>query len=399
MADSAASTIIFSELTGEKRSILLRGSALPFRPTTWSVLQKLVTTWNGGNSQATQHVLGPQDPPADWEGSWHRTLLGKLPAMFQGDGGTLTPIILPVDLRDLFDDFCRKGRLLSVKWTSTDGVGAGRPDLVRTGRIARIDFPHHRVDDIGWKMNFEWTGRGGSSQKVVASRDGNIVAAAQQIVAAANDLNAKALRASLLAKNATIPRSANFLSLGQLEALTQLPNNLLTGFLRSITRVTGQLGQLGDIILQAKAIPAQLSNTALMFANNATAQANQFADALDRTPVELLTSKTQTADVTRAARYFWQTHGAAQVVARAARAMRTRITSPTMRASAQATRTIIAVHVVKQTETLMSLSVRYYGNPDHADAIARSNRLPWHTISVAPGKVLIIPVLATSQQV
>lgn len=399
MADNAASTIVISELTGEKRSILLRGSALPFRPTTWSVMQKVVTTWNNGNAQATQQVLGPQDPPVDWEGSWHRTLLGKLPAMFQGDGGELIPIVLPVDLRDLFDDICRKGRLLSVKWTSTDGVGAPRPDLVRTGRIQRIDYPHQRVDDIGWKMNFEWTGRGGATQKVVASRDGNIVAAAQQIVAAANDLTAKALRASLLAKNAAIPRGTNFLSLGQLESLTQLPNNLLTSFLRSLTQVTSQLGQLGDIILQVRAIPAQLSNTALMFANNATAQANQFRDALDRTPVELLTSKTQTADVTRAARYFWQTHDSAGLVARHARAMKVRITSPTMRTSAQATRTIVAIHVSHQAETLMALSSFYYGTPDHSDAIARANHLPWHTVSVDRGKILVIPVLATSQQV
>lgn len=375
------------------RTVELRGSGQPFRPATWKGIQKVVTTYFPGSPEATQQVLGAQDAPSEFEGMWRRTLLGRTPAMVTDQGGAPSPIVLPADLRELFDDIRARGRRLRVTWAATDGVGAQRPPMVREGRLAEFTVPHDRQDDIGWTMKFDWAGRGGTRQKVVATREGELVAFVNDVQAKANAATAAALRASLVAQHAAVPLGPTRFTLGQLEQLVDAPNKLLQSFVRSLTQVTSQLKQVGDIATKARNLPAQLANTSIAFARNTVAIANQFHDTTDRTPVELNAASNQLADLTRSTSYFWQTADAAHGVARSATQLRHGVTSSSLRSGGHQTRTILAVHIIRQGETLSSISFKYYQSTDYAGKIARANGLPWTTVDEFPRPQLIIPVL------
>lgn len=395
---SNSSTLVVQELLddgAQGRSVELRGSGLPFRPASWKASQRVVTTWYPGNPEGAQQVLGPQEMPSEWEGMWRRTLLGRTPAMLV-DGGSSQPIVFPSTLRELFDDIRIRGRRLRVVWSSTDGAGTQIAPIVREGRLAEFESPVDRQDDIAWRMRFDWAGRGGAQQRVVATRGGGLASAVTGVQAASDAATAAAVQAQLVARKASVPLGPTRFSLGQLEQLVDAPNKLLTGYTRSLTQLTSQLNQVAGIALKARALPAQLANTAIAFARNSVALANQFHDALARRPAELNALSTQLADLTRSTTYFWQATDAAHQVAAASARLRKSVTSSSLRAGTQSTTTTLKVHVVKQGETLSSIAVFYYGNPDEAWQIARANRLPWTTTNKFPRRTLIIPVLSSS---
>lgn len=392
------SAVVIEELSGQKRKLELRGPALPFPGATWKGKQKLVTTWNNGNSEeATQHVLGAEDPPVEWEGLWKRTQMGHAPSYLSEAGGSPSPIVSPSFLRDTVDDIARKGQRLRVTWSvidSVNGANIGRP-LTREGRISDYEFPHDRMTDIHWKITFEWVGRG-EQPHVVSTRDPEFSTAALQ--SAANEFAALAIgsRAIRDARGLRLSaaNSATSLSLGQLENLTQAPNKLLTGVTRSIQRIVNQVKQVATIINKARKVPLQLANTTVALARNTSAIVNQFTDEMSRRPPELNSYKAGLADLARSTSHFGKRVDAATIVSRRAQELRQRL-APAQRGSALVkAKTLQAVHVVKPGQTMSLISSIHYGVPDHAVDICRANKLKWTTV-VPPSNrpTLLIPVL------
>jgi len=395
---SEGSSVSIQELGGDKRLLELRGPGQPFKGATWKGTQKVITSWYPGNAiEATQQVLGPQEEPSEWEGEWNRTRLGRTPCLFVDGNGSQTKVVSPTFLNDVMDDFRIRGSKLRVTWTVVDDSGTPRASKVREGRLASFEVQVDTAYDFRWKAKFDWSGRGGTQQKVVATRDGDLDSSVRAMTSAYNDFVATAARAKLVTSRATLLKAPTTLSLGQLEQLTQVPIKLVEAALRPIGKATADLAQLGNIVASVRAIPFQIANAALARANDAIAVANQFHDKMARRPAELNTTKSSVSALTRASRYFWQTTGSAEQVAQQAQALKARLTSGGKHPNDVQPRRTVAIHVVKAGDTLPAISQQYFGTPDRATDIARANRLPWHQNALNLGRTLVIPLVDSNK--
>lgn len=411
MAPSSSVLIEEVKSSGKGRKVLLVGPSLPFQGATWGGRQALVTTWYPGNgTEATQHVMGPQLIPSAWEGIFRRTLMGKTPAVYTDENGAETKVNAPTFLRDVLEDIFTTGARLRVTWSQTRASDNRRFDLVREGRASDWDFPHDRVEDIAWKITFAWVSKGIEQQKAVALRDSDIAANFFELDSFQNELVASVETARIKNTKKGILNSASKLTLGQLEALAKAPSDLLKSVTRTLQRNINQIRRAVDVADKFRNAPYQTVNDFLNFCKNNVAVANQYYDQWSRAPAEQQTTKQSIADVTRAMVYFGQSSDDMRKVARSSQTSANNLDSQLSVAgprgdakstqSTQANRpgSILAVHIVKQGDSPLSISMRYYNNPDNALDILAANRLPINTIALKSGKILIIPVLGTNSQ-
>lgn len=401
---SDVSAVIIEELDGEHRKVTLSGPALPFQGASWKSHQNVVTRWYPGNgAQATQQVLGPSELPSSWEGMWRRTMMARYPSTVEDSGGVVQ-VTRPKTLRDVLDSIFFGGSRLRVSWITTgdeevkNGKQSFRDAIVREGRCTDWEFPHDRVHDIGWKFTFEWYGRGAVVQSVIATREADKPDIPAQVGQSLADVVAKINENRLMAANSRIPRSANSFSLGQLEALANYPKKLLGEFTRNLNKISSSFKQLTGIINTVRNLPFSLANGVVASLRNAKSVIHQFTDTFSRTPVELQTLSRQLRDLTRTTEYHGRVYEAAQLSARQLQQLESSVHRPTKAggngAGSIKSSTTIAVHIVKQGETLQTISRKYYGSPDHAVEIAKANKLPWHITNVDRGTPLVIPVLS-----
>jgi LysM repeat protein len=406
MSIGDSSSISIEQLDGDKRRVDLRGPALPFRGASWKTKQSIVTTWYPGNpAEATQQILGAQELPSSWEGMWHRTQMGKVPSrVYDGpEDGTGSPITHPTTLRDVLDEIFYSGSKLRVTWTVNTAEGNGpRNTITRIGRASDWEFPHDGVHDIAWKITFDWSGRGRTNQKVVATRDADANGANAALLAVLADASATAIGINkgktILGTRFKAPSTFN---LGQIESLANYPNVIVAEFARNVTKITSTFKQIAGIVNTVKNLPFSTTNTLLSSVRNTRSVCHTFIDAMTRTPVELQTTKRQVRDIVRAHIVYGDNVEAALRVARASQEYESKLLPVVgqnqggrvpAKKQAQA-RKLLAVHVVKEGDTLVALSQRYYNSPDHGADIAKANGLPWQTIKVDKGKTLVIPTL------
>jgi hypothetical protein len=385
------SALIIKELAGDEREIRLVGPALPFRPASWEGENGIVTTWYPGNGvEASQQVLGPRELPSDFEGMWRRTMLGRAPAVLV-DGGVETKLVHPMDLCNVFDDIRIRGNRLRVTWAAVDGTGADRGKIVREGRLQKFTMSPDRVDDIAWKMHFEWYGRGGALQKVAVSREGDAIAALSAAKRAANALAGMQAVADLIK---SVPKSVNALTLGQLEQLAKLPLDLFNQVVREAQKIVSTIDRIGNLALKIRSLPFDIANSALAAAHNAISVANRFQDKISRLSPEQMATKRGAADVVRAAATFARGTDAARDMALQAYALKQK--TQQIVGKADGAKAMLGIHVVRQGETVSSIAAKWYGNADLTDPICRSNKLPLSAVS--PGRpTLVIPSLASQK--
>lgn len=395
MAD--VSTLVIEELAGQKRRLDLRGPSLPFMGASWKTHQQVVTTWNQGNAiEATQQVLGGQFVPSEWEGHWSRVLLGRVPALYS-EGGVIsqTNIVEPATLREVFESINLSGIRLRVRWVSMTSAGAIRT-IVREGRLTDFEANIDRITDIAWKMSFDWVGQGQSLQKVVATRAADRAAKANELAETTNLLAGYAALQKWISSNPRLPGSTKKGLIGQLQKLAAAPNAILEDVGRSMQRLTTQLSDLGDAIAAGRSVPAQLQGTGLQIARNTLAQVQKFRDDLTARPAELNTRDLELAAYTRAQRHFWGADVQARSVARKSVELTLSVSNPKLRSTQNTSdqqRMVLAVHRVKEGETLPTISRDFYGTAEHAVDIARANHLvPWQ-VRMPIGVAIIIPVL------
>jgi hypothetical protein len=414
-----SSTITIEELTaageGSPRKLVLRGPSMPFQGADWGGKNTLITTFYPGNTIGTQQDLGPQEMPSAWTGEWNRTLLGKSPVLYTDETGAEIAVINPWSLWDIFEDVFRKGAALRVTWSThgVESVGDVDPtlkvvnwDVVRDGRCAEWKYTPDRHVDVKWSFQFQWYGRGGEANRTASAKEDN------DLAAAANGLeNAMAFTKYLSKLRAAqikdgIRLSSHHLTLGQLEAIADAPNKLLTQYTRKLQAAVNDVKRVGNIVKKFRAMPYQLANTVTDFARNTTAIANQFVDEMGRTPPELLTNKRKVSDLMRAYTHFARQTEQSAINARRGREIEDRTrrfiaATPgaarvTVRESAaMRVGSIIGTYITKTGDTPQTVSKRFYnGSIDGALGILQANRLPWHTPTFERGKILIIPVLA-----
>jgi hypothetical protein len=399
-----SSTMTVEELVDDApgRLVLLSGAGLPVMGAAWGGKGNVITTWNPGNGRdGTQQTLGPQEIPSQWSGEWHRTTLPDSGCVFFDENGNSSKVNTPFFLSQTLEDIFRSGHLLRVTWSVNNTDVGESINLIRVGRASQWNFAFDRAQDIHWEITFDWKGRGDASENI-STRDDSIVAAGNEVSAALAQalLKAKALNLS--------SSSANSLSLGQLDALAGYPNALVKGITRSLQTVIDQFAQVGDIVSKLKSVPFAISNTVVDFAHNNVAVAKQFMDNMGRTPIELMTLKSNTSAVAHAGKLFFDTNDSVELAARLSAELERKFRLAAMQArqmrdlgaherSSNDENDIIGVYVTKEGDTPEKVSMRYYKNPDHGIDILRSNKLPYHQPKFRPGMPLIIPRLNTSQ--
>lgn len=398
------SSVIVEELGGRGLRIELRGAGLPLKGASWRGIQNVKTTWYPGNAnEATQQVLGPQEEPSDWEGEWNRTRLAKTPCLFF-DGQQEVKVVSPMFLWDAFDEIRIRGPKLRVTWIALDENGATRGTRTREGRLASFEAMPATVHDVPWKARFDWSGRGGAVQKVVATREGDLSSAVRGLMVSTNAIVGVAARSKAILKRvadaqaaaaATAPPigTSTFLSLGSLETLASAPTALVDAFMVPVNRVASDLGRIVEVTRQARTIPDQIYNSGKAMASGMKDASNRFKDELSRIPAELNSSRSEVSAFGRAQVYFGRVHDAAEDVSSDAAKMEERMSTGGRGMVNLTPRKTIEVHVVKSGDTMASISQRYYGTPDRAVDVARANRLPWHQRNLTPGRTLVIPVL------
>lgn len=403
---ATGSSVTIEVLTeGRDDIVTLRGPSLPFRGASWGGKQAVATTWYAGNPTATQQVFGPQEVPKEWEGIWRRTLMGKAPALYEKSGSS-TQITSPFALMTLLEEISREGHRLRVTWAAITRERTVR--FSRVGRIVEWDFPVDTVDDIHWKMKFEWMGRAGAEvPRVVSTRKSGFGEIVSVLDASVNE-TASIIDGSFTTTKVKIPKAANHLTLGQLEALANAPNKLLQGVLRSLQQQVSSIKRVVDIADKIRRTPLQLSNQILDFARNTVAIAAQFRWEIGREPAELHTYKNNVADLLRTSHYLARSTESISRSQTAALDFEQRANERALRTPGAATmrtkrgeathRDILGVHVVRTGDTPQSVSRKWYGSSDSYYVILRANRLSPTSAKLVVGRQLVIPLLVTGPQ-
>lgn len=161
MADPSA--FVMQELTGAKRTLELRGRALPYQPFTLEGKMRADVTWYPGNPTATVQMLGTEEAPTTINGMWKDRFIKSVDffgtraetpaavALFNGqqveDALALTQAVTQLRLG---------GQLLRVTWD----------EQVREGILIRFKETWRRREDVEWEMEFQWVSRGEPKQPV-----------------------------------------------------------------------------------------------------------------------------------------------------------------------------------------------------------------------------------------
>ena len=165
--------LIIQELTGPKRTIILRGASLPEETLRVGVEQRAEVKHYPGNPVGTLQVMGPSFLPTTLTGRWEDHFLAQdenyaelinFPAVapagragsqrtggasFQSGGAVPTGEARRArTLRDAMFKVCKSGMLVKLQWAS----------IARYGIVKRFEPEHEREEDIRFELEFIWIG-------------------------------------------------------------------------------------------------------------------------------------------------------------------------------------------------------------------------------------------------
>lgn len=399
---TAQSILVIEELpsqgTGQRLELI--GGGLPHQGTGWSGNQRLPTKWYVGATEASQQVLGPTELPSEWEGEWHRTMLGRSPATFVDESGQAQQVVRPHELAAAMDSFRLRGFKLRVTWSQGLSEGSGREmRMLREGRLEELTTKVTRAEDIFWTAKFTWMSRGAPSRNPLVrdSQDGLL----QSLAAMTRATDAVlAARAAIYSKT-LLPGSADGFSLDRIGKFNDDLVKQLDNFGRSVQRNALRLTNLIANVRKVAITPLTLADHALAIAQNTIGLCTSTIALISRTPPEVMSIDTRAKDVANAVRSM----GA---VSDAARDLR----SAALKFASQA-RTISGVRGTRDDrgaqvdiplgqgkqriyrarggDTPQRVSIIMYGTPDYGVSILRANHLSWYTVEFTPGQVLVIP--------
>lgn len=160
-----ATPFIIRELTGDQRTITLKGRSLPYRPFELTGTQRYSLDWYPGSPVGTMQVFGAKEETTTITGYWKDKFLGgdldfgSAPASVSSAGLEFVPeaneeVIVVNDerirtVRELaliVDDFRRKGQEVEVTWLN----------IARRGIMERFTQKWHNGHDLEWEISFAW---------------------------------------------------------------------------------------------------------------------------------------------------------------------------------------------------------------------------------------------------
>lgn len=401
----SGSVITIEELTGAKRRLELFGPGLPRQGANWGGRLVMTASWNPGNgSDATTHVLAPIEMPSNWEGVWRTTMLVSSPCQFaEAPGQKPKPVAIASSLRDVCESLFRSGQRLRVTWIqgSTHWAFTNRK-VIREGFCEEWDFAHARADDIEWTMLWNWVGRG---QKKQPAADLGKDKEAQSLKKANQELanyvgEVESLK--VISANQAVPAGADSFTLGDLEAIANIPKDFAKQVKQFATNVLTRVEDLAEIIETGAGTPLLVGSTVLDIATQATRTFTQLADEMGRDiPDGYSEIEGDAAALVAAADYFIVQQDGAERLASVfaqiefeARRRRSGI-DPGQRSGDQVAAGGLLAVVLSKGESFVFLANKHYTNPDLGYVIAIANGFAENEIAPPVGTTLIIPVIDT----
>lgn len=186
------------ELSGDGRTVILVGRALPYRPFNLRTSQRVELSWYPGNPEATATVLGAKEEPTTIEGMWKDKFIGSEVPVSEIVGADVVPrSLFPITSNDipvdsvrqavvLFDDIVRQGQLLEVTWD----------EQTRHGHITDFDKRWNNIHDLAWSISFSWISRGEPTVPVVLTTVTSLTDTAGTLTTLDADLQNEALSQS-----------------------------------------------------------------------------------------------------------------------------------------------------------------------------------------------------------
>lgn len=397
-----ASSLIIEEREGLKRRLELRGGGLPHHGAEFPIRQRTSTKWMPGNgTEATQQVLGPELPGPEWEGEWNTTKLASLPALYRERGGAEQRVARASSLKTIVEAITFAGALLRVTWTEDDFTE------VREGRIAEFRPSYRSRDDIKWRIEWDWKGRGGSAPKVASLKKDGQLAAHKQVEAELNKVTAELAAQRIVQSAADLPGSASGFTLGRLEGFVDGIRDFTQGFADKITQLGARIGQLGDLIADVEALPADVAKQFVDAAASVTSECVAFSDAVSRKGPEAYSTFDQSASV-RAIVDNARVLGGAKAASNAAMLAAAEARASLLRSATGAPGTaggpgrpaqdVSEVLVARAGETFAELARRSrLADPTLGPAVARANGYPAFALSPRAGDVLVVPSAQAAQ--
>lgn len=145
--DQLVSSFELRELTGDQRTVTLKGRALPYRPFTLAGKQRNSIDWYNGNPIGVLQVYGAEEDKTTVNGWWKDVFIGDPNAIYATVNGFAINTVR--DLADLIDDIRRKGQEIVVTWM----------DRTRFGLLELFTQKWHTGHDLEWDMTFAWIGQ------------------------------------------------------------------------------------------------------------------------------------------------------------------------------------------------------------------------------------------------
>jgi len=395
-----SSTVTIEELTGRKRKLRLRGGGLPLHGTAFPAKMRLKTSWLPGNStEAVQQVLGGEDGAPEWEGKWSTPTLASLPSHFT-DGGDPKPIARAATLVDLVDLLRAAGSKLRITWAQDDDHV-----VVREGRIAEFEPRFRTKDDVEWRITWEWTGRGGTSKRIVSLKKDGQLAKHKQIESELSKLKAELTASSIISSNKDLFGSASHFSLGQLEGFLDGIKNFTGKFASSIELLGTRIKQIGDLVQSVEDLPADIAQQFVDAAATVMSDCAAFSDAVSVSGPEAYTRFDQSASVAtiaHAANYLSGAKAASDRVvlacaeARAALLKKGGQSPGSASANGKPMPDLAGIVIAKQGDTFASIAKRVLGDPSLGPAVARATGYSLFDQAPRIGEVVIVPNAASA---
>lgn len=418
---STGTSFVIRELTGEKRTITLKGRGLPRRPFTLSGSMRTDLTWYAGSPEGTLQVMGATLDDTMIGGKWSdrfisleiseevRVALEReqtrelfnlengggiagQPLRFKQDiADAAAPItitadgespIIPLDVADIvdtIDSMRRQGQIMEVSW--------GRQ--LRRGIMKRFVQKWHTLHDVEWEMSFQWMSQDEAFLDSIAVEAGNKFDLDASIDAANDSL------AIVTAEPFTAP-STGTLSLVErarassiVTGVDRFGQTINTGFkslAETITEVQTAIFDLEDVAIQtsrnvvgfinsAKRVAGawdflkrRADDMALLLENVEDAIAlNEVADVGDR-----LTSRKKTRD---------RRQGARRIVNDSARQQDAVLK--------QINPELLRSFTARADQDLRDIATLHYGTPDAWQALLQYNNLS--SSKLEAGQLVFVP--------
>lgn len=179
---TAGNEIVIEELGGSNPSrIILRNRAMPYRAVAFPRSNRVKTIWYQGNPRATQQVLGPEYGPTEFHGTWKAKFLVVSLDVDDADADVVVsgPIYsdaavigqTAAQVVTIFETLHKRAQEVRVTWGAES----------RRGILKDFEPTYDRVEDVPWRLLFEWNGLDETVGQIGMNRGGDVILGGQNV--------------------------------------------------------------------------------------------------------------------------------------------------------------------------------------------------------------------------